>query len=111
MRAGALDRRVLIERKSVTRDAYGAEVIAWTTVATVSASALDDLGSKSGMESVRQGIRVLEKLTRVVIRYRADITSDMRVTLIDRSRVLQIVSIAEIGRREGTELMCMEFTV
>ena len=110
MKIGKLDRRILIERKSVTRDAYGAEVIAWTTVATVWGSALDDLGSKSGMESNRHGIRVLEKLTRVVIRYRSDITSDMRITIVDRSSIMQIMSIAEVGRREGTELMCAEFT-
>jgi SPP1 family predicted phage head-tail adaptor len=105
-----LNRRIKIEQKSVTRDSYGAEVIAWTTLATVWGSALDDLGSKSGMESNKQGIRVLEKLTRIVIRYRADITSDMRVTIMDRSRVMQIASIAEVGRRDATELMGMEWT-
>ena len=110
MKIGKLDRRILIERKAVTQDAYGAEVVSWSTLATVWGSALDDLGSKSGMEKNREGIRVLEKLTRVVIRYRSDITSNMRIVLVDRSRVMQIVSIAEVGRREGTELMCMEFS-
>jgi len=110
VKIGKLDRRILIERKAVTQDAYGAEVVSWSTLATVWGSALDDLGSKSGMEKNREGIRVLEKLTRVVIRYRSDITSNMRIVLVDRSRVMQIVSIAEVGRREGTELMCMEFS-
>ena len=110
MKIGKLDRRILIERKAVTQDAYGAEVVSWSTLATVWGSALDDLGSKSGMEKNREGIRVLEKATRVVIRYRADITSDMRVVLVERSRTMQIVSIAEVGRREATELMCMEFS-
>ena len=113
MNPGQLNRRLLIEQKSVTRDpAFGSEVVTWTTVATVWGSALDVLQAKvGGGEQVKQDIRLHTRPCRVLIRYRADITTDMRVTLIDRSRVMQIVSVAEFGRREATELMCEEYTV
>ncbi len=35
MRAGRLRDRVTLQQKSVTRDAYGGEVVTWNTVATV----------------------------------------------------------------------------
>ena len=107
------DRRLLIEQKSVARDAaFGSEVITWTTLAQVWGSALDVLNTKkSGGEHIVEDMRVYMQPCRVVIHYRADITTDMRVTLTDRSRVMQIVSVAEIGRRKFLELMCEAFTV
>jgi len=105
-----LNRRILIERKSVTRDSYGSEVVAWTTLATVWGSALDELGPVRGNEKTSEHVRVLEKTTKITIRYRSDVTSDMRVTIVDRSRVMQIVSIAEVGRRDAIMLTCKEFT-
>jgi SPP1 family predicted phage head-tail adaptor len=35
MKAGALRNRITLQVKSVTRDAFGGEIIAWTDVATV----------------------------------------------------------------------------
>lgn len=113
MRIGKLDRRLLIEYKSVARDpAFNSEVITWLPLATVWANAEDVLrASPGGGEQVKQDIRVHTRPCRVFIRYRADITTDMRVTLLERNRVMQITSIAEFGRREATELMCEEYTV
>ncbi len=110
MRLGQLDRRMLIEQKSVTRDpAYGSEVVTWVELATVWCSPYDVLNKLS--EEVSQGIRVQTRPCRVLIRYRNDLTTDMRVTLVDRSRVMQITSVAEIGRREGIELLCEAYSV
>ena len=113
MKIGKLDRRLLIERKSVTRDtAFGSEIVTWVAVATVWANAEDVLrATPGGGEQVKQDIRVHTRPCRVLIRYRSDITTDMRVTIVERARVMQITSIAEFGRREATELMCEEYTV
>jgi len=35
MKAGALRDRITLQAKSVTRDAFGGEVVSWTTVSTV----------------------------------------------------------------------------
>lgn len=110
MNPSSLSRRVVIEQKSVTRDSYGAEVIAWAQLATVWANVVDELGPVRGSEKTAEHVRVLETTTKIVIRYRADITSDMRVRLADGARTWQIVSIAEGGRRDATIMLCKEFT-
>ena len=110
MRPGQLDRRLLIEQKSVTRDAaFGSEVVTWVPLATVWCSANDVLQPKA--EATKQDIRVHTRPCRVLIRYRGDVTTDMRATLIDRGRVMQITSVAEFGRREATELMGEAYSV
>lgn len=113
MNIGQLTRRLLIEQKSVTRDSgFGSEVITWVPLATVWCSALDVLNPKNGGdERIKEGVRTLTRPCRVLIRYRADVTTDMRVTLVDRSRVMQITSMAEIGRAEALELMCEEYSI
>ena len=110
--AGDLDRRIRIEQKSVARDAsYGSEVITWATLATVWANVEDQLEvGQSGGETLSRDLRVRRTPTRLRIRYRGDISTAMRVVLIDRSRTLQIVAIAELGRRDRTELMCEEYS-
>lgn len=110
MNPSSLTRRVVIEQKSVTQDSYGAEVITWALLATVWASVTDEIGPSKGSEKTAEHVRVLETTTKIVIRYRADITSDMRVRLSDGSRTWQIVSIAEGGRRDATIMLCKEFT-
>lgn len=114
--AGQLDRRISIERKSVAQDAnYGTESPTWVVFARrIAAQVQDILPSKS--ESVQQGIRIATRPARVRIRYMGGITSDMRVVVHSKrpstsDRTLQIVGgPAELGRREGIELVCEEFS-
>lgn len=109
MRAGKLDRRIYIEAKSVARDAtYGSEQITWTTHAEAWAEVKDRLADSSD-ERVAQGQRIATRSTRVTLRWIAGVTSDMRVRLKSDGRLLQIVAIAEIGRREGLQLACEEY--
>jgi SPP1 family predicted phage head-tail adaptor len=107
MRGSQLDKRITIEQKSVTQDPnYGTEVITWATLASrIPANVQDALPSKS--ESVANGIRIATQPARIRIRYRASITSDMRVTIHGATdRVCQIVGgPAEIGRREWLEMV------
>lgn len=112
MDAGRLNTRVRIEQKSVTRDAnYGSEVVSWVTLATVWAEVEDVLEvATHGGEATAQQLRVLTRPTKVCMRYRGDVTSAMRIFMIARSRTLQIVSVAETGRRDGLELMCEEYS-
>jgi head-tail adaptor len=45
------------------------------------------------------------------MRYRSGITSDMRVIIIERGMTMQIIAgPAEIGRREGIELIAAEYS-
>ena len=106
--AGLLDRRVLIERPLRTPDDYGQGTLAWQAVATVWASVVDQLlfNAAEGGKDLRQATLP----TRVRIRYRNDITTDMRLTIVDRSRVMQIISISELGRADGLEMMAENYS-
>jgi len=111
MDIGKLDRRIRIEAKTVTQDPdYGTETIAWTTFATVWANVQEVLPSKS--ENQTDGIRIAERPARVRIRYLAGINSAMRVVWLDRdNRLMKIVAgPAELGRREGIEIMCAAYS-
>jgi SPP1 family predicted phage head-tail adaptor len=105
-----MDRRLLIEQKVVTKNPdYGNEVITWTELAVVWGSVTDILRPKE--ENTTAGLRLLTKPCAIQIRYKAGITSDMRITILNRDRLLQIVSVAEIERRRYLSLMCEEFSV
>jgi len=112
MQAGRLDRRVSFDRKVITQDAtYGSDVVAWVRYVTVQAEVQDALPSRS--ESVQQGLAIDRNQTRVRLRYRNDLTSDMRIILHGDSDVpYQIVGgPAEIGgRKRGLEIVCERYS-
>lgn len=103
-----LDRRVKIEKKSVTREPkFNSAVTTWVPHVEVWAEVVDALPSRS--ESVRQGLNQARNQTRIRIRYLEGIDSTMRIRY--RDRTLQIVGgPAELGRKEYLELMCEEYT-
>ena len=101
-----MNQRVRIERPTTVDDGtYGPQPGPWETVATVYAEVQDVLPSRA--ESAGQGLRMEARPARVRMGYRSDITSDMRLVLLDRgSRMLRIVSgPAELGFRERIEIM------
>lgn len=112
MDIGTLNRRCLIERKSVTQDAtYGTQVVTWSTVATVWCEVQDVLPARA-FEYNKAGLGVSVNLSRVRMRYRTDIDSSMRLT-INRpdATVYQIVSgPAELGSRDGLEVIVERYS-
>jgi head-tail adaptor len=110
MRAGQLDRRITIQRPvDVVDPVYGPQEGGWENLLPlrIPANKKDALPSKT--ESVTNGgLQMSNSPARIRIRYRKDITSDMRVIVHDEDdRIYQISSTpAEIGRREW-----IEFTV
>ena len=104
--AGALDRRIAIQQRSVAREStYGSEVVTWVALATVWAQVLE---SATDGEFVADGSLAFARPTRVRLRYRNDIDPTMRVVL-PGGRILQITGTAEIGRRQYLELACKEW--
>lgn len=100
MRAGDLWNKVTIEAPTETRDAYGATVPGWAEVATVSASVL----AMVPRELVTNSAQVAVMGFRVIIRYRTDVTVACRV--LTDGKVLLVRGVAEIGRRQGLQLIC-----
>lgn len=103
---GTLDKRVTIQQATRTRDPdYGSEQLTWTTFATVWA----DVREQSSIERVRNELRTLTRVTNVTIRYLPNLRADMRIALPD-SRILQIVSFAEVGRKIAWRIVCEDYS-
>lgn len=101
MQAGKLDRRITLQRATITRDEYNAEVSTWADLVTVWAS-YEPI--RDG-ERFRAGERASELSARFQIRYSSQVSG---VTSEDRlqfdGRTYEIEHVKEIGRREGLEL-------
>lgn len=122
-RAGAIDRQITIEKKVVTEDpTYGTEIVTWmplvrdgvgSPIVAVRfwAQLQDVLPSRS--EAVKQGLDLARNQTRLRMRWRGDITSDMRVIEHgDTDVVYQIVAgpAAIEGRKERIEMMLERYS-
>jgi SPP1 family predicted phage head-tail adaptor len=99
MRAGRLDRRIIIQQNTPTRSATGAEDWAWTELDTVWASAKP----AGGREFIGADQVIAEQRMIFRIRYRSDVTAKMRVSW--DGKLFDIRATAEIGRQEGLELL------
>lgn len=108
MDAGTLDRRVTILARSETIDpVYGTKAVSWSELATVWANVKDMIPSRG--ERLADGVEIANRPCRVRMRYRSDITSAMRLQI--GGRQLRIITQpAELGRREGLELLAEELT-
>ena len=105
---GTLDRFIAIEHRAVAQDpVYGTSTGAWETFAEVWAQVRDVLPSRA--ESLDDSISIARRPARIRMRYRSDITSDMRLK-VDGRLMRIIAGPAELGRREGLELMAEELS-
>ena len=107
IRAGDLDRLVRIERSVADDAADGAGSGSWLLVDEVWAQIQDRLPSRG--EQLVAGGTTASRPARVRMGFRTDVTADMR--FVDGDRVMQIISApAELGRREGLELMVEDYS-
>lgn len=108
MYAGKLDRRVTIQQRTETQDTtYGTISVAWTTLATVWAEVQDMIPSRA--ERMAEGVSIARRPCRVRMRYRSDVDSTMRLS-VDGRQMRIIAGPAELGRRDGIELVCESLT-
>lgn len=106
MRSGRLDHRITIERPTVSRNvATGARTVTWSTLATLWAEKRE---SATGNEDLMARVNVAARPTKFITRWRADITTAMRVR--EGSRLWQVVGTAEGGRRVSLEIQCVEYS-
>jgi SPP1 family predicted phage head-tail adaptor len=98
MRAGKMDRRIIIQRATVTQDDHGEPIETWATLDTVWAQYLPGGGDErySGQQVFA------ETQCRFRIRHRAGIKPTDRVSY--EGREYDILAVDPIGRREGLEI-------
>lgn len=100
MQAGKLDRQVVLKHRSLgSPDANGERAASFATYATVRAQKLDIIGREYFASRQLQS----EVSTRFRIRYRSDVlvTDVLEIDGI----TYRIHSAAEIGRKQGTEIL------
>lgn len=103
MRAGKLDREIIIEAQGATSlDAYRTPTLAWSTFATVRA----ELVQASTAEFLRAYGEAADAVLIFRIRWLDGLTVKHRVSYA--GRILNIREIVEINRRRGLELRCEE---
>jgi SPP1 family predicted phage head-tail adaptor len=92
---GKLDRQIVIQRNTPTRDSEGGLVDSWANLRTIWASKED----RGGGKSFRAGAYRPETDTVFTIYYTENLTEQDRI--VYRSKNYSILSIGEIGRKEG----------
>lgn len=104
---GSLDRQVEIQAFTAATGVRSAGKGTWATIDTVWASVLDVLPSRA--EKIVEQAEISRRPARVRMRFRDDITAQHRLKM--GGRIMQIVAgPAEIGRRDGIELMVVEYS-
>jgi SPP1 family predicted phage head-tail adaptor len=102
MRAGKLDRRVQLQRRTLTRNGSGEQMASFATYATVWAGKRDLRGRE--LFTAQQTQAEISAIW--TIRYRADVLPTDRL-VDDSGAVFDIAGPpAEIGRRQGLDLVC-----
>ena len=94
-----MDRRIVLQRRTVAQDAYGEEIETWSTLDTVWAQRVELKGAEQWQ--AKQVIATIEAKYR--IHWRAGLTPVDRMT--EDGRVYEIYSAIEMGRREAIELI------
>lgn len=93
--AGRRDRRIVVERLTVMQGSTGAAVESWSTLATLWAEARLPTGREAELAG-----QVAATVDRVfVVLWRDDIEPKQRIRF--DGQVYDVVSVAEMGRREG----------
>jgi SPP1 family predicted phage head-tail adaptor len=98
MQAGKMDRRIKIERRVETQNAYGEAVITYQLLAEVWA----EKKPLSGRELFTAAQFVPEGQIRYRIRFMDGVDEKCRIT--EGGMTYDVIHIAEIGRREGLEI-------
>ena len=105
MRAGALDRIVTLQNRTLVKDNEGNTTETFVDLAEVYASRRDTLGS----ERIASGAEVAMADAVLRIRWREDVDTITRVQ--DGALIWDVLAIAQLGRRDGLDLTCRRVSI
>jgi SPP1 family predicted phage head-tail adaptor len=103
MRAGQRNRLITIQTPSVTRNAVGQEVTTWETFATEWANMV----VRTAAERTQPDQTVNTRSYQLTIRYRNDLTTDMRVVVDGQTLEIE-ATYDPNGRRIDTLILAIE---
>lgn len=106
MKAGELNRQIVIQSRDSGSDAAGQPVDTWTTLATVWSKILGATGMGSIRQSAnRDGVSVELNSYSFRIRYRTDVDAAKRVVFDGNNYDVKQVR-HDLAKREWTDLVC-----
>jgi head-tail adaptor len=106
--ASMLDKRVIVESLAEDTGFASAGSRKWTPIGRPIAAQVEDIRPSRG-EALQEGMTATVRRARVRMRYRSDITNQMR--LVMGARVMQIITVpAELGRRDGIEFLVEDYS-
>ena len=103
MRAGQLDRQVVLLKRTVARDEFGEAVEVFAELATVWARVIHDRSGELSRQNDAQ--RQAQAVVTFRIRWRAGLDRTMRVRW--EGADYDITNIMEVGRRAGLDLQAV----
>ncbi len=95
MKSGDLDRRIIIESKSIVRQTDGFENITWGNFLSMWAQKMHE----TGKEKTDDNNRSTERMIKFKTRYHSTITNEMRI--VWNGGHYKIEDIKELGREDG----------
>lgn len=98
MKAGTLDKVIIIQSRTETKDASGQGVPTWSNFVTVYADILEVRDEEAVRANQKMGIVELK----MRIRYYPSVTTTMRVSY--NSNYYNIKGVQELGRKDGMML-------
>jgi SPP1 family predicted phage head-tail adaptor len=103
LRSGNLNREVVVEQRSTTKDTSGQQLDVWTQFCKTRAQ----IEQMSGAEVVSAGAQLGETMHQVIMRYRPGIRANMRLTY--QGRILDILSVLDdFSQHRKLTLLCKE---
>lgn len=100
--AGQLDRRITIQTFSETTDAFGQQIKAFSTLASVWANVEEKIGS----EGEDGDMIAATKKVQFIIRYRTDVNEEMRISHNNNIYKIQTIQTAD-ARKAFLKLVCL----
>jgi len=102
LNAGSLNRRVLVERRVVSRDAEGGEIVSWAPL-TGNGMLWADPKLLNGTETIKSDARTASVKGSIRLRFRRDIDETCRVTY--EGVVFEILAVLpDLRNREHVDL-------
>lgn len=102
--AGLLDKRIVIEQRSATRDGIGQPVETWSPIANGNAWA--SILYPTGLSAIRAGSEVAEVNVSIRLRYREDVTEAHRVR--HGSDLFDVQAVLPNKAKGYVDLLCKE---
>lgn len=103
MNAGALDKAIVIEQATATRNAAGEKTRTWTAITDAIAASVEYPSARQAMNSQQMQSEIDAVFT---VRYRTDILPTETYRVIHATRAYRVKAVREIGRKVGLRLDC-----